>query len=413
MNIKVTSTSTHFVSTSASGENWRDISKNVLEQLEALKTDGFKPNIGFLYLTDALADDAVSILTLFKSVTGVDHWSGCVALGVCGGGVEYVDVPAISVMIGFVPAECFREFALPAGTSFKKLHNDLEPWLNKNDPMLVFLHADPSEGSHPAAAIEEVEALVGGFMVGGLCSSRKEHVIVSHEIIKSGISGFVFNADVPVATCLSQGCIPMGGLHEISRDGDHVIAYLDGRTPFEVFAEDMKSMAEEKLGFKTEDILTKGTMNAFPDEVTTLLQGEAHVAFPVAGTDQNDFLVRNIMAMDPDTGVIAVAESLEDGQKMMFVHRDDETVRADLSSALVSLRRRIINDHGAFSPKAALYVSCVARAGVSFSGNEKAGGEMALLREVLGDIPITGFYAGGEISNNRLYGYTGVLTLFL
>ena len=41
------------------------------------------------------------------------------------------------------------------------------------------------------------------------------------------------------------------------------------------------------------------------------------------------------------------------------------------------------------------------------------GAEMALLREGLGDVPLVGFSCAGEISNARLYGYTGVLALFL
>ena len=41
--------------------------------------------------------------------------------------------------------------------------------------------------------------------------------------------------------------------------------------------------------------------------------------------------------------------------------------------------------------------------------------EMCVVLEAdraLGDVPLAGFYANGEISHNRLYGYTGVLTLF-
>ena len=73
----------------------------------------------------------------------------------------------------------------------------------------------------------------------------------------------------------------------------------------------------------------------------------------------------------------------------------------------------MVHERGEFKPRAALYISCVARAGVRFSETERTGGEMALLRAVLGDIPIAGFYAAGEISNNRLYGYTGIIALFL
>lgn len=406
-----TYTSTHFVSTAATGENWRDISKKVLEQLEAVKTEGFKPNIGFLYMTDALAEDAASILTLFRSVTGISHWSGCAALGVCAAGVEYVGVPAISVLVGQVPDNHVRAFSAE-GNNFKKSNRDLEGWLNKNDAMLVVVHADPMEGN-PAHVLEDIESTVGGFMVGGLASSRKEHAIIGREVAAGGVSGFVFSSEIAVATALSQGCIPMGPPHEVSKADDHVIAYLDGRAPIEVFSEEMAAMAERRLGYKAKEAILESGEKGLPKDLLRLLSGEAHVAFPVPGSDQGDFMVRNIMAMDPDTGHMAIADVLEDGRKMMFVHRDDDTVKTDLSATLVGLHKRVVHERGEFKPKAALYISCVARAGVKFSETERTGGEMALLRAVLGDIPIAGFYAAGEISNNRLYGYTGIIALFL
>lgn len=131
------------------------------------------------------------------------------------------------------------------------------------------------------------------------------------------------------------------------------------------------------------------------------------------GSDQKDFMVRNIVGMDLETGEIAVAESLEDKQNIIFVHRDSETVRMDLSSTLVALRERVIKERGDFKPLAALYVSCVGRLGLDFKGDGVQGGEMALVRDILGDVPLAGFYAAGEISSGRIYGYTGVLTLFL
>jgi small ligand-binding sensory domain FIST len=171
-------------------------------------------------------------------------------------------------------------------------------------------------------------------------------------------------------------------------------------------------MAQERLGYKPDEALLKDGPAA-PSALMQLLDGEAHIAFPVTGSDQRDYLVRNIMAIDPDNGMIAVGEQLEDGKKMMFVYRDDRTVCADLTTTLVNLQKRIVHERGQFTPKAALYVSCIARANVAFEQGKPPGGEMALLREILGDIPLAGFYANGEISNNRLYGYTGVLTLFL
>lgn len=403
-------TSSRYISAAATGETWRDISKKVLEELEALKTEGFRPNIGFLYITDALAADAPSILTLFRSITGVEIWTGCAAIGVLGHGVEYVDVPAISVLIGQVDPEHVKPFHAPANST-KKLKQELEPWLNLHDPVLAVIHADPVSESNPAHMIEEIEALVGAFMVGGLSSSRTEGAIISKEVTQTGVSGYVFSQDVAVATALSQGCTPMGPAREISKMDDHVIAYLDGRRPFDVFSEDMKDMAQQRLGYKPDEKLLQEGSDA-PRNLMQLLEGEAHVAFPVPGTDTNDYVVRHIMAIDPDNGMIAVSEHLEDGQKIMFVYRDEETMCADLSSTLVALQRRVLHERGIFAPKAALYISCVARAGVPFGGDEHTGGEMTLLKDILGDVPVAGFYANGEISNNRLYGYTGIVTLF-
>ncbi len=406
-------TSTHFVSAAASGETWRDTAKKVLEQLESVKTEGFQPNIGFLYITDDLAEDAGSILTLFRSVTGIKHWSGCGAMGVCGNGVEYVDVPAISVLIGSVPKDKVRHFSTPSG-DLHSLHTDLEPWLNTHDPMLVFVHADPKMEGGPGKALEDIDATVGGFMVGGLSSFHGDNAIIADNVMEDGVSGFVFAADIAVATGLSQGCVPIGPLHEISRADDHVIGYLDGETPVDVFTRDLQSMSREKRMAMIEH-----TDEDYKDELSDRppspqdIKGIAHIGFPIPGSDQGDYLVRNIVAIDASNGMIAVSEIVEDGQKIMFMHRDDDTVKSDLTQMLVGLHKRVLSSHGAFKPKAALYVSCVARAGVAFGPTAQAGGEMALIRDVLGDIPLAGFYAGGEISNTRIYGYTGILTLFL
>lgn len=124
-----------------------------------------------------------------------------------------------------------------------------------------------------------------------------------------------------------------------------------------------------------------------------------------------DYMVRNLVGVDPEDGAIAVSHPVTTGQRIFFVHRSEKIVREDLSHSLVSLRGRVQQEYGAFEPKGAVYISCAGRAFSGFSGRE--GGEMALVREVIGDVPLCGFYAGGEISGGHLYSYVGVLILFL
>ena len=90
----------------------------------------------------------------------------------------------------------------------------------------------------------------------------------------------------------------------------------------------------------------------------------------------------------------------------MFCKRDGQSAIQDMYRMLNNLKKRI----GKQSIKGALYISCLGRGRNLFGQNSE---ELKMIVEVLGDIPLVGFYANGEIAGNRLYGYTGVLTLFI
>ena len=65
--------------------------------------------------------------------------------------------------------------------------------------------------------------------------------------------------------------------------------------------------------------------------------------------------------------------------------------------------------HPARRMAGAVYVSCAGRGGPHF-GSDSA--ELRMVRRALGDVPLVGFFAGGEIAHQSLHGYTGVLTVF-
>ncbi len=397
-------TSDSFASASAAGTDWRDTARKVLEDLEKARTAGDNFNLGFLYISDKLTEDARNILDLFRSVTKIEHWVGAIGLGVCGTGAEYIDEPAISAMIGRIGKKDFCVFPAidlnpgPARAA-------LEQWTDGAEPMLVLVHGDPLSDTDPAAILTQLERITGGFIAGGLSSSRTVHLQFADEVMQGGVSGVAFSQDIAVASALTQGCVPIGPVHTITRCDENVVMELDGQRAFDVFAADLRLMAEKKAGRDPGRAIAESASGEDPND---LFRGEVHVAFPVPGSDRQDYLVRNALGIDPDKGWIAVAHSIMNGEQMMFVHRDNDTVRADLSRMLLDLRQRLKNDIGSFSPRGAVYISCVARTMSDFGG-----GEMKLVREILGDVPLAGFYANGEISNRRIYGYTAVLILFL
>ncbi len=415
-------TSTDFASACASGDEWRDTSKNVLEKLESIRTEGDGFNFGFLYISDYLADDVTSIYNLFRSVLKIDNWVGSVGMGIVGCNESMVDKPAISAMIGRFPEDSFRVFPqneddqddLENSKPNQISHDAVEQWLIENTPMLSVVHGNPMSEEDPQETLRDLENTTNGFLIGGLTSSRSHHFQIANGVFDDEICGVFFADTIPVATTLSQGCRPIEAHHIITKADENVILELDDKRALDVLQEDLKALACSKLGKEPKDFTsTFGSIEAsdrIPDEFKSLFRGQIHVALPLSQSDQKDFLVRNITGMDSDEGSLSISENISSGESVFFVERNDESVTSDLSKTLINLHKRIIAERGSFEPKGALYISCIARGFSEDQSPEQD--EMALIRDIIGDIPLTGFYAGGEINNARLYGYTGILTLF-
>jgi small ligand-binding sensory domain FIST len=88
----------------------------------------------------------------------------------------------------------------------------------------------------------------------------------------------------------------------------------------------------------------------------------------------------------------------------MFCRRDGNTAQEDMLRMLADIRERI-----PVAAKGAVYYSCLGRGRHQFGENSE---ELKLIDDELGNIPLVGFFANGEVFNNRLYGYTGVLSVF-
>jgi small ligand-binding sensory domain FIST len=314
--------------------------------------------LGFVYFTDALVDASQEILSTLKGETGVDDWIGTVGTGILATGTEYQDGPALAAMVADVDA--FSVFSgrapLKANASF------------------AVVHADPG-APDLAGLVSDMSAKVDtGYIVGGVSSSRSHTVQIANEVLSGGLSGAVLGAEVAVATRLTQGCTPYPGRFRVTEGEDNLIARLDGRPALEVLLE------------------------AVGGERTQLLVG-----LPVPGSDTGDYTARNIVGVDPKAGLVAIGDLVEPGMEILFCKRDAAAARKDLEGILSSLKQDVPH------PRGALYYSCVARGEHMFGSR---GAELDLVKRTLGEVPLVGFFCNGEISRDRLYGYTGVLTVF-
>ncbi|MCH8237087.1 MAG: FIST C-terminal domain-containing protein [Proteobacteria bacterium] len=363
-------------------EDWSGIAKNIADGLGGEDQGDGEARLGFIYVTDAIAENFGSILTYLRQTTGVHEWVGSVGIGICASGVEYFDRPAAVAMIADLPKDSF--FVFPAITeSADEIRAAGGEWIDRVSPPFGILHADPNN-SLTADLIEKLSLTAAGFLVGGLSSSRGPVHQVAGEITQGGISGVLFAPEIEVATGLSQGCVPVGKTHVVSDSLDNIIIGLDGEKALDVLKEDVGELLARDLGRAA---------------------GYIHTAFLVEGSDTGDYMVRNLIGIDPVRGWLAVGEDVQAGDRVMFVRRDPKSAEEDLVATLKNLKSRLPGP-----PRGGVYFSCVAR-GPNMFGDE--GKELSLIRDHLGDLPLVGFYGNGEISNNRLYGYTGVLALFL
>ena len=339
-----------------------------------------KASLGFLYVTEALAPSLDPILLRLRHHLDVQDWIGTVGLGICCTGSEIYDEPAAVMML--TQLQGYQSFALPdnepaIGDALARITSQAGP------PGLGIIHGNPANAGFGQAFQALCTTLGDTFFVGGLGSTSSMAPLVLNRATDAPISGVLFEDSSGMVVSHSQGCTPMENSHVITRCQQNLVIELDHRPALEVLKEDIGEVLARDL---------------------EQIGGYIFVGFPVPHSDTHDYLVRNIIGIDPEKSVIAVGELVEEGEAMMFCRRDGNSAVEDLQRMLREMGSRL-----SAPPRGALYVSCIARGRHQF-GKDSA--ELKIIQQQLGDVPLVGFFANGEILHNRLYGYTGVLTLF-
>ncbi len=364
----------------AASATWQEAMQSCLSQIGDIPASA---NLGFIYVADAYADQLPAIYEHLKNTTNIEHWTGTVGIGICATATEYHQTSAMAIMIGDFPEDSFHVLPFYNRTA-DHLPGSWDDWLQSSPSHLAVIHGDPGNSNMPLLLEQLYEELPGGYLVGGLSSSHGAHPQIANDMLDGGLSGVVFNDRVNVVTALSQGCSPIADKHTITDCANNVINYIDQRHALDVFNDDIG------------EILSRDLNRA---------AGYIFAGLPVEGSDTDDYLVRNLIGIDTENKRIAIGDLVHPGQKIQFCRRDGKTAQEDMQRMLESLKQRVDG-----TPRGGLYYSCMGR-GETLFGEDSA--ELKMIRDTLGDFPLVGFFANGEIFNQRLYGYTGVLTLFV
>jgi len=410
----------------ATHPQWPMAAGLVLAQLRAhmaLPDYAGSPTLGLLYITDHYAEHAQDILDhLSAELPEITDWAGTVGVGVAASNVEYFDEPALAVMLCALPTDQYRVFSGVAP-------------LGVGDGMgfeahTALVHADPGTADVAELIAEMAERTATGYLFGGLASSRAQSVQfaiggngnikgqgAAGGVFRGGLSGVAFGEGVALVSRVTQGCHPVAAQRVITAAEGNVMIELDGEPALDVLLRDT------------------GISLDHPQQAMASLRATL-VGLTPAGSDVvgrsghfgSDVLVRHIIGLDPARNAVAIADRVEPGMRMAFCRRDAQAARADLMRICAEIREELEPQEVSLSVAAALaapeatgtptparriagavYVSCSGRGGPHFGGPSA---ELQIVRRALGDVPLVGFFAAGEIARDHLYGYTGVLTVF-
>ncbi|ROZ79042.1 FIST N-terminal domain-containing protein [Ramlibacter sp. WS9] len=410
----------------ATHPQWQMAAGLVLAQLRAqmaLRDYAQSPTLGLLYVTDHYAPAAQEILDhLGAELPEVTDWSGTVGVGIASSNVEYFDEPALAVMLCDLPPDQYRVFsgvaplAVGDGMGF--------------EPHTALVHADASTPDVADLIAEMAGRTATGYLFGGLASSRTDAVQfavggngnikgqgAAGGVFSGGLSGVAFGEGIALVSRVTQGCQPVAAQRVVTAADGNLITELDGEPALDVLLRDTGISLDR------------------PQEAMTALRATL-VGLTEAGGDAigrtgnfgADVVVRHIIGLDPGRRGVAIADRVAVGMRMAFCRRNAQAARADLTRICAEIREELEPEEmplpvaaALAAPEAqaapsparriagALYVSCAGRGGPHFGGPSA---ELQIVRRALGDVPLVGFFAGGEIARHHLYGYTGVLTVF-
>ena len=414
----------------ATHPQWPMAAALVLAQLRAqMALHGYasSPTLALLYITDHYAPYAEAILEhLGAELPLVTDWSGTVGVGIVSNNVEYWDEPALAVMLLELPSDQYRVFSgvAPLGIGF--------------EAQTALVHADGHTADLGELITEMAQRTEAAYVFGGLASSRRRSLqfaiggdgnISGHGgasgVFEGGLSGVAFGPEVALVSRVTQGCAPVSKPRMVTAADRNLVLELDGEPALDVLLDDLAVSLE-----RPEEAIeaVRNTLVGLVSAQAVSQRQAGLSAVRSTGNFGDDVTVRHIIGLDPTRRGIAIADHLEAGAELAFCRRNVQAARADLMRICAEVREELepqeislevahaLQDseleaapHPARRIAGAVYVSCSGRGGAHFGGDSA---ELQIVRRALGDVPLVGFFADGEIARSHLYGYTGVLTVF-
>ena len=211
------------------------------------------------------------------------------------------------------------------------------------------------------------------------------------EVVEAGVAGMLLTGAIHTEIGVAQGCQPIGRPLEITRAEGNVIYEVNGGPALDGLQGALESLSAE-------DLRQSGRV------VFIGIAMEKENPAPQCG----DFLVRNLVGYDKESGAIAVSESVSEGQLIQFHLRNSSSADKEIQEIVLDLHKRTREQPPAFG----MYFNCLGR-GKGLYG--EANHDIQIIKQSFPDLPVIGFFGNAEFApiggRNFAHTYTGALVL--
>jgi small ligand-binding sensory domain FIST len=358
-----------------------DVVGRVLEELG----EG-SPDLALVFVTPVHAPKMAEIVDIIQATLAPGALLGCAAVSVVGGEREVESGPGISLWAGRTgPVTPFHLTVAPSpdGLTFTGWPDTMP-----EDPSALLLIPDPF--TFPTDdLLRRMEVDRPGLpVVGGMASAARapggNRLVIDGRVVTEGAVGAFLGPDVEVTTIVSQGCRPVGSPFVVTRAEQNIVYELAGRTAVERLQEVAAALSDDDRELLA-DLVQIGRVI-----------DESKIDF-----GPGDFLVRNVVGADPNSGALRIADIVEVGSTAQFQVRDPNSADEEL--------RRLV---GGRSAEAALVFTCNGRGTNLFPEPHH---DATVVSESLGAPPIAGMFCAGELGpiggHNFMHGFTASLVL--
>ena len=357
-------------------------------------------SLGLVFIAPKLFPHAPQILEILRVHAKIPLLAGCSSKSLIVGGQELEDDTGLALGLYALPgaelkAVRFTQEQLEAAEAPEYWHEQTGVPPSQTNGWLVFadpFHLDGETWLHSWNAAYPVTPVLGGLASGDF-SGQLTQVYLNGDVFEEGGVAISVGGEVVLASVISQGCTPIGETWTLTKVEQNFIKEIGNRPAYKVL--------EETFNGLTPADQQKSRGNLFVGLATNEYLECFH---------HGDFLIRNLLGGDPQSGIVAIGALPRIGQTIQFQRRDAAAATEDLHVLLAQLKQQLAGK----TIYGGCLCSCNGRGKSLFHAPDH---DARMVQEELGPLGIAGFFCNGEIgpvgAKNFLHGFTASLALFV